>query len=140
MVTTRAAGPETKGFKASCTRSWWSPFPLPAGIDTGCRIAWPPSFSASRSRDEPVFKILLAGCPGFLSMMLRVLFCRFRGVMRGMVQVTLRGVRVVGRHFVVAGFVMRRRFAMVPSRVFVMFCRFVMMLCRLLGHESSSSI
>jgi hypothetical protein len=91
-------------------------------------------------RDEPVFKILLAGCPGFLSMMLSVLFCRFRGVMRGMVQVTLRGVRVVGRHFVVAGFVMRRRFAMVPSRVFVMFCRFVMMLCRLLGHESSSSI
>jgi hypothetical protein len=73
-------------------------------------------------------------------MMLDVLFGRFRSVMRGMVQVTLRGVRVVGRHFVISGFVMRRRFAMVPSRVFVMFCRFVMMLCRLLGHKSSSSI
>ena len=34
----------------------------------------------------------------------------------------------------------RSRFAMVPGRVLMMFCRFVMMLYRLLGHESSLSI
>jgi hypothetical protein len=59
--------------------------------------------------------------------------------MRGMVQVTLRGVRVMGRLMMVAGFVLRCGFAMVPSRVLMMFCCFVMMFCRLLGHRSSSS-
>jgi hypothetical protein len=113
--------------------------PLPAWIDAGSGIACPEAFLGPAG-GESAFKILLAGRPGLFSMMLDVLFGRFRSVMRGMVQVTLRGVRVVGRHFVISGFVMRRRFAMVPSRVFVMFCRLVMMLCRLLGHDSSSSI
>ena len=56
------------------------------------------------------------------------------------VQVSLRGVRVVGRYFVVASFVMRRGFAMMTSRVFVMFRCLVMMFCRLLGHEFSFAI
>jgi hypothetical protein len=55
------------------------------------------------------------------------------------VRVALRRVRVVGRLVMVARFVVRRGFAMVPSRVFVMFCCFVMMFCCLLGHKSSSS-
>jgi hypothetical protein len=36
--------------------------------------------------------------------------------------------------------VMCCRFAMVPSRMLMMFGRFVVMFCRLLGHESSSLI
>ena len=56
-----------------------------------------------------------------------------------MVQVTLRGVRVVSCLVVVARFVMRCGFAMVPSRMLMMFRCLVMMLCCLLGHESSSS-
>jgi hypothetical protein len=86
------------------------------------------------------FQNLVAGRSRFLSMMLHVLLCRFRSVMRSMVQVTLRRMRVVRCHFVIAGFVVRRRFTMVPSRMLMMLRRFVMMLCRLLGHESSLSI
>jgi hypothetical protein len=71
--------------------------------------------------------------------MLDVQLGSFLGVMRGMVRVALRRVRVVGRLVMVARFVVRRGFAMVPSRVFVMFCCFVMMFCCLLGHKSSSS-
>jgi hypothetical protein len=52
---------------------------------------------------------------------------RFRSMMRCMMEVTLRGVRVV-----------RRRFAVMTRRVFVMFRCLVMMLCRLLRHRSSS--
>jgi hypothetical protein len=72
--------------------------------------------------------------------MLDVQLGRLRGVMRGMVQMALRGVRVVRRRFMVVSFVMCRRFAMVPSRMVMMFGRFVVMFCRLLGHESSSLI
>ena len=50
----------------------------------------------------------------------------------------LRGVRVVRSRFMVVSFVMCCRFAMVPSRMVMMFGRFVVMFCRLLGHESSS--
>jgi hypothetical protein len=71
--------------------------------------------------------------------MLNVLLGRLRSVMRGMVQVPLRGVRVVRCQLMISGFVMRRRFAMMPGRVLVMFCCLLMMFCRLLGHESSSS-
>ena len=52
----------------------------------------------------------------------------------------LRGMRVVRRRFMVVSFVMCCGFAMVPSRMLMMFCRLVMMFCRLLGHESSSLI
>jgi hypothetical protein len=54
------------------------------------------------------------------------------------VQVPLRGVRVVSRNFVISLFVMSRRFAVMTRRVFVMFRCLVMMLCRLLRHRSSS--
>jgi hypothetical protein len=67
-----------------------------------------------------------------------VLLCRFRSVMRGVVQVPLSGMRMMRRRFVVAGFVMRGRLAMVSGRMVVMFGRSMMMFCRLLGHESSS--
>lgn len=70
--------------------------------------------------------------------MLGVLLCRFRRVMRSMVEVTLRRMRVVRCHFVVAFFVVRRCFAVVARRVFVMFRCFVVMFCRLLRHRSSS--
>jgi hypothetical protein len=70
--------------------------------------------------------------------MLDMLLRRFRRVMRRMVEVTLSGVRVVRRHFVIALFVVRRRLAMMTRRVFVMFRCFVVMLCRLFRHRSSS--
>jgi hypothetical protein len=72
--------------------------------------------------------------------MLNVQLGRLRRVMRGMVQMALRSVRVMGRCFMVVSFVMCCGFAMVPSRMLMMFCRLVMMFCRLLGHESSSLI
>jgi hypothetical protein len=73
-------------------------------------------------------------------MMLHVVLRRFRCVMRGMVKVTLSGMRVVRGRLVVALFVMSCRCAMMARRVFVMFRCFVMMLCRLLRHSSSSFI
>jgi len=71
--------------------------------------------------------------------MLNVLLGRLRSVMRSMVQVPLCGMRVVGCSLMISGFVMRRGFAMMPGRVLMMFCCFVVMFCRFLGHESSSS-
>jgi hypothetical protein len=72
--------------------------------------------------------------------MLDVQLGGLRGVMRGMVNMALRGVRVVRRRFMVVSFVMYCGFAMVTSRMLMMFGRFVVMFCRLLGHESSSLI
>jgi len=89
--------------------------------------------------DRPSTERLAAGYFRFFPVMLNVQLRCFRGVMRGVVQVPLGGMRMVGPQFMVTSFVMRRRFAMMPSRVIVMFCRLMMMFCRLLGHESSSS-
>jgi hypothetical protein len=72
--------------------------------------------------------------------MLDVLLCRFCGVVRGVVQVSLRGVGMVRSHFMVAGFVMRCGFAMMTGRVLVVFRCLLMMFRCLLGHESSLSI
>jgi hypothetical protein len=72
--------------------------------------------------------------------MLNVQLGRLRCVMRGMVQMALRGVRVVRSRFMIVSFMMCCRVAMVPSRMVMMFGRFVVMFCRLLGHESSSFI
>jgi hypothetical protein len=69
---------------------------------------------------------------------LDVVLRRFRRVMRGMVQVTLSGVRMVRSRLVVALFVMSRCCAVMARRVFVVFRCLVMMLCRLLRHSSSS--
>jgi hypothetical protein len=70
--------------------------------------------------------------------MLDVLLRRFRCVMRCVVEMTLRGMRVVRCYFVVAFFVVSRRFTVMARRVFVMFRRLAVMLCRLLRHRSSS--
>lgn len=53
--------------------------------------------------------------------MFHVLLGRFRGMVGGVLKMPLGGVRVVGRHLVVACFVMRRCLAVMPGRVFVMF-------------------
>jgi hypothetical protein len=72
--------------------------------------------------------------------MLDVLLCRLGSVVRGMVKVALSGMSVMGRHFVIACFVMLCGFAMMASCMFVVFGRLVMMFCRLLGHVSSVEI
>ena len=64
---------------------------------------------------------------------------RLRGMVRCVVHVALRGVRVVSRYFVVPLFMMRRRFAVVLRREFVMFGCLVMMFGCFLRHSSSSS-
>jgi hypothetical protein len=51
-----------------------------------------------------------------------------------MMQMTMCGVRMMCRRFVIARFVMIGCFAMVARRVFVVLCRFMMVLCRLFGH------
>lgn len=72
--------------------------------------------------------------------MLDVLLGRLGSVVRSMVQVTLSGMSVMGRHFMVAGFVILCGFAMMASCMFVVFGCLVMMFCRLLGHVSSLEI
>ena len=90
------------------------------------------------SRIRPLGKKLSASGLCLVPVILDVLLRRFRSMMRCMMEVTLSGVRVVRRHFVVAFFVVRRRFAVMTRCVFVMFRCLVMMLCRLLRHRSSS--
>jgi hypothetical protein len=58
---------------------------------------------------------------------------RFRGVLGGMMQVSLGSVCVMRRSLVFSSFVMPGSFAMVPRRVLMVFgC--LMMMFRLLGH------
>lgn len=68
----------------------------------------------------------------FVTVVLDVCFCGFCCVMCCVVQVPLRGVRVMRRRQVIAGLVVFGGFAMVPSRVFVVFSCLVMVFCRLL--------
>jgi hypothetical protein len=70
--------------------------------------------------------------------MLDVMLRRFGSVMRRVMKMTLRGVRMVRRRLVIALFVVSCRLAVMARRVFVVFRCFVMMLCRLLRHRSSS--
>ena len=56
-----------------------------------------------------------------------------------MVQMTLRGVRMVGCLLMIPGFVVVCGFAMMPGRVLMMLCGFAVKFCSFLGHESSSS-
>lgn len=70
--------------------------------------------------------------------MLSVQLCRLSGVVRSVMQVSLGGMRVMSRLFVVSRFVMFRGFAMMPGRVVVMLGCSVMVFCRLLGHVPSS--
>ncbi len=71
-------------------------------------------------------------CLGRLvTVVLDVCFCCFCCVMRCVVQVPLGGVRVMRRRQVIAGLMMFGSFAMMPSRVFVVFSCLVMVFCRL---------
>jgi hypothetical protein len=56
--------------------------------------------------------------------MLHVHLGRFGRVMRGMMHVSLRRVRVIGRRFVIAHFVVHGGLTMVPGRVFMVLGRF----------------
>jgi hypothetical protein len=69
--------------------------------------------------------------------MLDVLLGRLNRVVRGVMKVALCGVSVMRCHFVVVGRVMCCGLAMMTRCVLVVFGCFLMMLCGLLGHESS---
>ena len=66
--------------------------------------------------------------------MFGVQLCRFGGVVRCMMQVTLGSVCMMCRRLVIACLVMLCCFAMVVRRVFMMLGRFMVMFCRLFGH------
>ncbi|HXO88790.1 MAG TPA: hypothetical protein VN885_09080 [Candidatus Acidoferrales bacterium] len=63
--------------------------------------------------------------------------CRFRSMMRCMLQVSVCRMRVVRRRQMIVGLVVFRSFAMVPRRVLVMLRCLAMMLCCLFGHAPS---
>jgi hypothetical protein len=63
-----------------------------------------------------------------VSVIVRVVLARLRGVMLGLNLMTVRDVGVVAGFLMVSGFVMARGCAMVFGSVFVMICSFVMML------------
>ncbi len=73
---------------------------------------------------------LSVGRAGF-AVMFEVRLGRFLSVVRGVKVVRLSHVRVMRRHFVVTGFMVLRGFLVMMSRVFVMLCCLVVMLCRL---------
>ena len=77
---------------------------------------------------------LLTGSLRLVTVMLGMELCRFGGVMRRVMQVTMGGMRMMSRRLVIAGFMMLSCFAMVAGRVFMMLSRLMMMLCRLCGH------
>lgn len=60
--------------------------------------------------------------------------------MHSVMMMAVGGVGVMRRHVMIAGFVVARGFAMMPGRVLVMFCCFVMMLGCLFGHRSSLKV
>jgi hypothetical protein len=71
-----------------------------------------------------------------MAVVLHVRLCRFRGVMRCVLQVPVCGMRVVRRRQMIVGLVMFRGFAMVPGRVLVVLrCCMVVLDC-LFGHEA----
>jgi hypothetical protein len=67
-----------------------------------------------------------------------VRLCRFLGVVLGVHVMTVGGVRVVSRLFVIAGVMMFCGFAMVPGGVIVMMGGFLVMLRGFLGHSLTS--
>jgi hypothetical protein len=66
-------------------------------------------------------------------------FCGFLGVGARVRTVTCRGMSVVSRLLVMAGFVVFGRFAMMLRCLRVVFGRFGMMFCSFLRHWTSSS-
>jgi hypothetical protein len=81
---------------------------------------------------------LSAGSFRLMPVMLNVKFGRLCGMMRSVGMMPEGGVGVVSGRFVVPCFVMLGCFAMMPRRMFVMFGGFVMMLCCMHCHGSSS--
>ena len=74
-----------------------------------------------------------------MAVVLHVRLCRFRCVMRCVLQVPVCRMRVVRRRQMIVGLVMFRGLAMVPRRVLVVLrCPFVMLDC-LFGHWPSSA-
>jgi hypothetical protein len=67
-----------------------------------------------------------------MTVVLRVCLCCFRRMMRCVMQVSLCRMCVVSRRCVIAGLVMFGGFAMMPSRVFMVFRCMVMMFSCLL--------
>jgi hypothetical protein len=65
----------------------------------------------------------------FAAVLVGMVFGRFLGVVRCVNSVPHRDVGVVGRFRVIAGFVMFGSFAMMRCRVFVVFCRLLVVVC-----------
>jgi hypothetical protein len=120
----------TQGFRSGSCAS--EPIPMLA------RNALSPNPSRWRRLTGPTSAGLAARSLGLLPVMRYVMLRCFRCVVSCVVHVALRGVRVVSRHFVVALFMVRRRFAVVLRREFVVFGCLVMMFGCFLRHSSSS--
>jgi hypothetical protein len=73
-----------------------------------------------------------------MAVVLDVRLCRFRGVMRCVLQVPVCGMRVMRRRQMIVGLVVFRGFAMVPRRVLVVLRCLVVMFNCLFGHRPSS--
>jgi hypothetical protein len=88
----------------------------------------------TQSRDERSTRELLICRAGYFAVVLCVSLGGFSGVMSGMVMMAIGHMRMMRGHMMVTGFVMARRFAMMPRGVFVVFGCFVMMLGCFSGH------
>jgi hypothetical protein len=73
-----------------------------------------------------------------MPVVLHVEFCCFARVMLGVFMMPTCAMRVVGRRFVIAGFVVLRGFAVMPRRVLVMLRGFMVMLGCLFRHRFAS--
>ena len=69
--------------------------------------------------------------------MLGVEFGRFAGVMRCVLGVTFRGVRMMSRRLVIAGFMLLPGFTMMACRIFVMLCCLIVVVRCFLRHIES---
>jgi hypothetical protein len=86
---------------------------------------------------SPVRFALPASSLRLATVMFSVDFCRFSGVMCGVMKMTCCSVCVMCGCFVVSRFVVFCSFLVVPGRVFVVFGSFVVMLRSFLDHFSS---
>jgi len=78
-----------------------------------------------------------AGGLGFLAVLLDVMLCCFRRMVRRVMQMALGRVRMMSRRFVMALLVVPCGLAMMPGGVLMMFSGASMMFGCLLGHGSS---
>ena len=73
----------------------------------------------------------------FIAMVFDMRFGRFGGVMRGVMKVTMRGMGMVRRFFMMSGLVVLGSFFVVEGRFLVMFRGLAMMFRSLLRHKFS---